>query len=209
MEEAVNRVAEPSKRATLCSRHFTEEDMDRSSLCKVRLREKAIPSIFPEYPANHQPGLSKRRKSPTRLHPVPQPPPKKRREPHASMSDEVVTPSLPDTIPPISLEDCSATPFPPAAPASQAQGDEDMLPVMAFEADATDETSRESRLLDLERKLERSSSVMKSQRKKIKILLQKTRRLSKKVADLEATLKHLRRKELNSSPASLSGSVVI
>lgn len=36
----------PSKRAQLCSKHFREEDMDRTSLCYVRIREGAVPSIF-------------------------------------------------------------------------------------------------------------------------------------------------------------------
>ncbi|XP_030052331.1 THAP domain-containing protein 1-like [Microcaecilia unicolor] len=36
----------PSKFAVLCSKHFREEDVDRTSLSVVRLREGAVPSIF-------------------------------------------------------------------------------------------------------------------------------------------------------------------
>ncbi|XP_046401743.1 uncharacterized protein LOC124167740 [Ischnura elegans] len=41
----------PSSASVLCSEHFRPEDMDRTSLCYVRLRENAIPSIFPAFPS--------------------------------------------------------------------------------------------------------------------------------------------------------------
>ncbi|GBM66324.1 hypothetical protein AVEN_229188-1 [Araneus ventricosus] len=37
---------EPSKFSKLCSKHFPEEMIDRTSLLCVRLRENAVPSIF-------------------------------------------------------------------------------------------------------------------------------------------------------------------
>ena len=40
---------QPSKYSTLCSEHFIEQDFDRSSLVCVRLREHAVPSIFPAF----------------------------------------------------------------------------------------------------------------------------------------------------------------
>ena len=40
----------PSKSAVLCSIHFLEQDLDRTSLCVVRVREGAIPKVFEAFP---------------------------------------------------------------------------------------------------------------------------------------------------------------
>ncbi|XP_046383550.1 uncharacterized protein LOC124154085 [Ischnura elegans] len=44
----------PSKSSVLCSEHFLPEDMDRTSLCNVRIRENAVPSVFPGHPPRLQ-----------------------------------------------------------------------------------------------------------------------------------------------------------
>ena len=40
----------PATMSVICSRHFREDDIDRTSLCGVRIRENAVPSIFTEFP---------------------------------------------------------------------------------------------------------------------------------------------------------------
>ena len=42
----------PSKSAVLCSSHFLEQDLDRTSLCCVRVREGAIPKVFEAFPTH-------------------------------------------------------------------------------------------------------------------------------------------------------------
>ena len=41
---------QPAPHSHLCSEHFEEVCFDRTSLVYVRLRENAIPSIFPSFP---------------------------------------------------------------------------------------------------------------------------------------------------------------
>ncbi|XP_063242346.1 zinc finger protein 616-like isoform X5 [Bacillus rossius redtenbacheri] len=49
--EAVHRKNwTPTKNSMLCSDHFTEDCFDRTSLSVVRLREYAVPSVFPTFP---------------------------------------------------------------------------------------------------------------------------------------------------------------
>ncbi|GBL75412.1 hypothetical protein AVEN_194602-1 [Araneus ventricosus] len=55
---------EPSKFSKLCSKHFPEEMIDRTSLSCVRLRDNAVPSIF-DFPSHLQ-KVVKLRKLPTR-----------------------------------------------------------------------------------------------------------------------------------------------
>ncbi|CAL1294902.1 unnamed protein product, partial [Larinioides sclopetarius] len=55
---------EPSKFSRLCSKHFPEDMIDRTSLSCVRLRENAVPSIF-DFPSHLQ-KVVKLRKLPTR-----------------------------------------------------------------------------------------------------------------------------------------------
>lgn len=55
---------EPKATSVLCSKHFREEDLDRTSLSCVRIRENGIPSLFP-----YNPTLEKvKRKPPKRRH---------------------------------------------------------------------------------------------------------------------------------------------
>ena len=57
----------PGKDARLCSKHFPPEDFDSTSLCYVRLRHGAVPSIFEAFPAHLQNKRNKR-KPPTPRH---------------------------------------------------------------------------------------------------------------------------------------------
>ncbi|KAG8259722.1 hypothetical protein J6590_008758 [Homalodisca vitripennis] len=43
---------EPTKFSKLCSAHFREEDIDRTSLSCVRIRQGAVPQIFSESNVN-------------------------------------------------------------------------------------------------------------------------------------------------------------
>ncbi|XP_046981545.1 THAP domain-containing protein 6-like [Schistocerca americana] len=45
---------EPSKYSKVCSQHFREQDIDRTSVSTVRIRENAVPSIFPAFPAHRK-----------------------------------------------------------------------------------------------------------------------------------------------------------
>ncbi|KAI5694260.1 hypothetical protein M8J75_013736 [Diaphorina citri] len=40
----------PKKHSRICSKHFKEEDIDRTSLCVVRIRQNAKPTLFPANP---------------------------------------------------------------------------------------------------------------------------------------------------------------
>ncbi|KAI5740302.1 hypothetical protein M8J76_002549 [Diaphorina citri] len=40
----------PKKSSRICSKHFKEEDIDRTSLCLVRIRQNAKPTLFPANP---------------------------------------------------------------------------------------------------------------------------------------------------------------
>ncbi|GFY59901.1 THAP-type domain-containing protein [Trichonephila inaurata madagascariensis] len=52
---AIRRVNfRPSKYSRLCSEHFSEDQIDRTSLACVRLRANAVPNIFQGYPKNIQ-----------------------------------------------------------------------------------------------------------------------------------------------------------
>ncbi|XP_063224222.1 zinc finger protein 33B-like isoform X1 [Bacillus rossius redtenbacheri] len=44
----------PTSSSLLCSQHFSEDCFDKTSLCVVRLRDHAVPSIFPGFPAHLQ-----------------------------------------------------------------------------------------------------------------------------------------------------------
>ncbi|XP_044745991.1 THAP domain-containing protein 2-like isoform X4 [Coccinella septempunctata] len=44
---------QPSPHARICSIHFKEEDLDRTSLSCVRVREQAVPFIFSEFPSKN------------------------------------------------------------------------------------------------------------------------------------------------------------
>lgn len=52
---AIRRVNfRPTKYSRLCSEHFSEDQIDRTSLACVRLRTNAVPNIFQGYPKNLQ-----------------------------------------------------------------------------------------------------------------------------------------------------------
>lgn len=55
----------PSTYSKLCSAHFSEDQIDRTSLSCVRLREKAVPNIFSAFPSYFQ-KVHRTRKSPVR-----------------------------------------------------------------------------------------------------------------------------------------------
>lgn len=40
----------PSNTAVVCSEHFIEEDFDRTSCLKTRIKENSIPSVFKAFP---------------------------------------------------------------------------------------------------------------------------------------------------------------
>ncbi|XP_035226803.1 THAP domain-containing protein 1 A-like [Stegodyphus dumicola] len=44
----------PTSYSRLCSDHFSEDQIDRTSLCCVRLRENAVPNIFKAFPLHLQ-----------------------------------------------------------------------------------------------------------------------------------------------------------
>ncbi|XP_049941346.1 THAP domain-containing protein 1-like [Schistocerca serialis cubense] len=54
-----------SKWSTICSQHFREEDIDLTSLSTLRVRENAVPSVFPTHPKHLRKG-DKKRKPPLR-----------------------------------------------------------------------------------------------------------------------------------------------
>lgn len=51
----------PSNTAVVCSEHFIEEDFDRTSCLKTRIKENSIPSVFKAFPNYLQKKLKKRR----------------------------------------------------------------------------------------------------------------------------------------------------
>jgi hypothetical protein len=59
----------PSNTAVLCSRHFHDEDIDRTSIATVCIRENAVPSIFPAFPT-HLKKTNKTRKPPVERLPL-------------------------------------------------------------------------------------------------------------------------------------------
>ncbi|KAJ4427964.1 hypothetical protein ANN_23977 [Periplaneta americana] len=44
----------PTYYSIVCSAHFKDEDFDRSSLCYVRIKEDAVPSLYPAFPTKVQ-----------------------------------------------------------------------------------------------------------------------------------------------------------
>lgn len=65
----------PSKSAVLCSKHFCEEDFDKTSLSCVRLRSDVVPSVFSAFPPHIQDRLARERKPPKdRITLIKQPP---------------------------------------------------------------------------------------------------------------------------------------
>ncbi|XP_046674442.1 THAP domain-containing protein 6-like [Homalodisca vitripennis] len=55
---------EPKANTVLCSKHFREEDLDRTSLSCVRVRENVIPSLFPDgTPPKHEKGKPPKRRN--------------------------------------------------------------------------------------------------------------------------------------------------
>ncbi|KAG8275119.1 hypothetical protein J6590_093535 [Homalodisca vitripennis] len=45
---------EPTKYSKICSAHFREADIDRTSLSCVRIRKGAVPAIFTAFPVESQ-----------------------------------------------------------------------------------------------------------------------------------------------------------
>ncbi|XP_066987476.1 THAP domain-containing protein 1-like [Macrobrachium rosenbergii] len=55
----------PTNYSRLCSKHFREEDIDRTSLSCVRLHSGAVPSIFEGFPEYFKENVAPKRKLPT------------------------------------------------------------------------------------------------------------------------------------------------
>ncbi|XP_035205582.1 THAP domain-containing protein 1-like isoform X2 [Stegodyphus dumicola] len=55
----------PTKFSRICSEHFSEDQIDRTSLCCVRLRDYAVPNIFKAFPPYLQKLIKNPQKPPT------------------------------------------------------------------------------------------------------------------------------------------------
>ncbi|KAG8174446.1 hypothetical protein JTE90_027101 [Oedothorax gibbosus] len=180
-EKAIRREGyEPNKYSYICSEHFPEHMIDRTSLSCVRLRDNAVPEIFKAFPPHLQ-KKSKERK-----------PPKERKQPkdgclknievqdlpvqHYSLNLPVNTPTTPDDM---RLPDTSACPQSTETDHLQAGL---QLPT---EGEAF-----------YKRKAEALSAEVEVKNKKIKVLQQKVRRYTKKVKDLSSLLSHLQSENL-------------
>lgn len=133
----------PTKYTVLCSKHFREEDIDRTSLSVVRIRNGAVPCIFEAFPKHLKENIHPKRK-----------PPKNR-----SMSD-------------ICDKDDSSSPV------------------------STEVESLKSENKTLKRKLDDSECKLNVTKKKLKVLQQSKRRLTKRNADLKCVLSTLEKKKV-------------
>jgi hypothetical protein len=170
----------PSDSAVLCSRHFREEDIDRTSVSTVRIRENAVPSIFPAFPTY----LQKPKR--TRKPPVERLPP---------LSGQSVTPapaawvSVSDETPRSTAEQ-----LPPLESFVAANMECSSMLVNADHCYGTvPDTPRKAAL---KRKLSRVQQQLTSSRKKVKVLLQAKRRLIKRNANLKDVITDLRKHNL-------------
>ncbi|XP_030046207.1 uncharacterized protein LOC115460579 [Microcaecilia unicolor] len=170
----------PSKFTVLCSKHFREEDMDRTSMSIVRLRVGAVPSIF-DFPS-HLCRVKKTQKSP------------KARSSNAPLipnPDNKICSPLPE---PASTK-IGLLNNPDTSPSSNTQSipnpdNKIHLPLLE---PATTETGMLNipdipEKLAVQRKLEHAQSQLSISRKKIKLLLQTKRRLQKKVDHLNSVI---------------------
>lgn len=167
----------PSKYAVLCVKHFREEDLDRTSLSCVRLRENVVPSVFPAFPDHLKQKAVSRRK-----------PPKER---------NVSTPVQQEVIPMLPQQHAIPTP-PPSTPAS----DTEVLLLNNHMIEDGAKTANTPRKQLLKRKLEETETKLNLSRKVIKLLQQKNRWMVKRTANLKAVLADLKKNELLSNKSS-------
>ncbi|KAK6168806.1 hypothetical protein SNE40_019983 [Patella caerulea] len=66
---------QPSKSAVLCSDHFTTEDIDRTSISCVRLKESAVARVFDAFPAHLKVKTDNNQRKPPINRPLPEIPP--------------------------------------------------------------------------------------------------------------------------------------
>lgn len=142
--------------------------MDRTSICSVRLRDNAVPSVFPAFPSYLHKAPPKTRKPP------------KLRSPSPSSSSAAAGTFLPSAM----SETTRLSTQPRSTGTTQ--------PPTA--ADCCD-TPRKAAL---KRKLSTTASKLLSSRKKIKLLQQSRRRLLKKMASLTTVISELRKNDLMS-----------
>lgn len=166
----------PSKCAVVCSKHFRDEDFDRTSLSCVRLRNNAVPSVFTAFPSYLQ-TKHRARKAP------------KDRSVYVEAATVVADEQMPENI----AADASGTPEPLASTTG--------LPVTII-GSTTDDVQDTPRKVELKRKLHHSESRLKSSRKKIKLLQQSKRRLLKRAADLNTIIADMRKNDILSTESA-------
>ena len=161
----------PSKTAVVCSRHFAESDIDRTSLVTVRIRENAVPSIFEQFPSYLQKKVKQRK-------------PPKERSAKSKIESTVF------------YSDLAASAL--TAPESSSGIHTSPTPSMSSlpHTNNQEDTPRRS---ELKRKLFQTEQKLLTSRKKIKVLLQTKRRLVKKNASLISIIADLKNHNLLST----------
>ncbi|XP_065679786.1 THAP domain-containing protein 1-like [Hydra vulgaris] len=146
---------DPRKSAVVCSKHFTEANMDRTSLSCVRVRYGAIPSIFEAFPCYLKKAKPVRKAPKLRTY---------------ATSDFTTANVINDDF----SNSCTSLPM-----------------TVEFQAAITsDETPRKA---NLNRKLCKAERYLAFSKKKIKLLLQKKRRLAKRNVSLKNVIADLER----------------
>jgi hypothetical protein len=171
----------PSASAVLCTKHFKPEDVDRTSLCCVRIRDNAVPSVFPAFPSYLQ-TVKKARKTPRQRHGHVLS--LKSSTPSERLSSEELT-SASQTSDVINTQSSSGL-------QSQHTVSEHSYSSVPMETDVND-TPRKAAL---KRKLSNVQQQLASSRKKIKVLLQSKRRLIKRNAKLQSVIDEIRKQRL-------------
>jgi hypothetical protein len=171
----------PSASAVLCTKHFKPEDVDRTSLCCVRIRDNAVPSIFPAFPSYLQ-TVKKARKTPRQRHGHALS--LKSSTPSERLSSEELT-SASQTSDVINTQSSSGL-------QSQHTVSEHSYSSVPMETDVND-TPRKAAL---KHKLSNVQQQLASSRKRIKVLLQSKRRLIKRNAKLQCVIDEIRKQRL-------------
>jgi hypothetical protein len=165
----------PSDTAVLCSRHFREEDIDRTSIATVRIRENAVPCIFPAFPTY----LKKSKKA--------RKPPMERLPPLLTCEN---TPSAAS----VDLPNCTSEQSCDLVNVDQIEESQSVIPVNNDHCySAVPVTPRKAAL---KRKLTVVQRQLAVSRKKVKILMQSKRRLIARNASLKDVIAELRKQSL-------------